>query len=64
MVSRSFRLIHNFRACGGSDGFKRCEDFKRCEGFSWWIIKLLENSERLMSLISLFNHVYIVYMMG
>ena len=92
MVSRSFRLVHNFRACGGSAGFKRCEDFKRykgfkrckdfkrykgfkrcegfkrckgfkrcegckgfkhCEGFSWWIIKLLENSERLMPLISL-----------
>ena len=33
MVSRSFRLVHNFRACGGSAGFKRCEDFKRCKGF-------------------------------
>ena len=33
MVSRLFRLVHNFRACGESAGFKRCEDFKRYKGF-------------------------------
>ena len=61
---KGFKRCEDFKRC---KGFKRCEGFKccegckgfikHCEGFSWWIIKLLENTERLMPLISLFNYV-------
>ena len=54
MGSQGFKRYKGFKRCEGCKGFKCCKGFKRCEGFSWWIIPLLENSDRVMPLISLF----------
>ena len=56
-VSSVARISSVARVSSVAKGCEGCKGFKHCEGFSWWIIKLLENSERLMPLISLFNYV-------